>query len=64
MDERSFFIINIALSIIALLINLLAAIILWKRRQLKPFQIILLNIVVCNAVYALNEMSTAVIFFT
>ena len=64
MDERSFFIINIALSIIALLINLLAAFILWKRRQLKPFQIILLNIVVCNAVYALNEMSTAVIFFT
>ena len=64
MDERNFFIVNIALSIIALLINLLASFILWKRRQLKPFEIILLNIVCCNAVYALNEMSTAVIFFT
>ena len=64
MDGRTFFVINIALSIIAFLINFLAAIIPWKRRQLKPFEIILLNIVVCKAVYALNEMSAVVIFFT
>ena len=61
---KKFFIINFVTCIFAFLMNLLAALILWKRRQLKPFQFILLNIVLFNALYALNEMSTAVIFFS
>ena len=61
---KKFFIINFVTCIFAFLMNSLAALILWKRRQLKPFQFILLNIVLFNALYALNEMSTAVIFFS
>lgn len=64
MEARTFFIINIIICTLAFLINLLAAFILWKRSSLKPFQIMLLNVVLFNAIYALNEMSTAVIFFT
>lgn len=64
MKRRTFFIINIVICTLAFLVNILAAFILWKRRSLKPFQIILLNVVFFNAIYALNEMSTAVIFFT
>ena len=51
-------------SIFAFLINILAAIAIWKKRPLKSFQIILLHIVFCNAIYALNIMSSSVLFFT
>ena len=64
MDMRTFFIINLVICIFAFLINLSAAVILWKRRPLKSFQFMLMNIVLLNALYALNEMSTAAIFFT
>ena len=45
------------------MLNLFAALTLWRRSPLKPFQILLLNIVLLNAFYALNAMSTAIIFF-
>ena len=64
MGEKTFFLINLVLSIFAFLINILAAIALWKKRPLKSFQIVLLNIVFCNAIYALNIMSSSVLFFT
>ena len=64
MNNREFFIINFVICLLALALNLFASVILWKRRPLKPFQTILLNIVSLNALYALNEMSTALIFFT
>ena len=64
MGEKTFFIINLVISILAFLINILAAIALWKKRPLKSFQIVLLNIVFCNAIYALNIMSSSVLFFT
>lgn len=64
MHNREFFIINFVICLLAFALNLFASVILWKRRPLKPFQTILLNIVTLNALYALNEMSTALIFFT
>ena len=64
MGKKTFFLINLVLSIFAFLINILAAIALWKKRPLKSFQIVLLNIVFCNAIYALNIMSSSVLFFT
>ena len=64
MDMRTFFITNLVICIFAFLINLSAAVILWKRRPLKSFQFMLMNIVLFNALYALNEMSTAALFFT
>ena len=62
--KKDIFLINLVVSILAFLINILAAIALWKKRPLKSFQIILLNIVFCNAIYALNVMSSSVLFFT
>lgn len=64
MGRKAFFIINLVISIFAFLINILATIALWKKSPLKSFQIMLLNIVFCNAIYALNIMSPSVLFFT
>lgn len=58
MEKRKFAIINLTICVLALIINLFASFSIWKRRPLKPFRIIMLNIVLLNAVYALNEMST------
>lgn len=58
MEKRKFAIINLTICVLALIINLFASFSIWKRRPLKPFRIIMLNIVLLNALYALNEMST------
>ena len=58
MEERKFAMINLTLCTLVLIINLFASFIIWKRRPLKPFLLIMLNIVLINALYALNEMST------
>ena len=58
MEERKFAMINLTLCTLVLIINLFASFIIWKRRPLKPFRLIMLNIVLINALYALNEMST------
>ena len=58
MEERKFAMINLTMCALALIINLFASFIIWKRRPLIPFRIIMLNIVLFNALYALNEMST------
>ena len=64
MHSREFFMINFVICLLAFALNLFASVTLWNRRPLKPFQTILLNVVTLNALYALNEMSTALIFFT
>ena len=64
MEMMTFFIINLVICVFAFLINLSAALILCKMRPLKSFQFMLMNIVLFNGLYALNEMSTAAIFFT
>ena len=64
MEMISFFIINLVICAFKFLINLSAVLILWKMRPLKFFQFMFMNIVLLNGLYALNEMSTAAIFFT
>ena len=64
MELGVFYIVNITICGITIILNLFAALTLWRRRPLKPFQILLLNIVLLNAFYALNAMSTAIIFFS
>lgn len=64
MEQSHFYVVNITICGITILLNLFAALTLWRRRPLKPFQILLLNIVLLNAFYALNAMSTAIIFFS
>lgn len=56
-----FVIANLTICILSFILNALACGIIVRKRPLKPFQILLLNIVSLNVLYALNEMSTRVL---
>ena len=58
MEEIVFSITQIAICCLAMALNLAASIVLFKRKPLRPFQMVLLNIVLLHIVYALNDMSS------
>ena len=56
-----FSIANLTICVLSFILNTVACGIIVRKRSLKPFQIILLNIVSLNVLYALNEISTIVL---
>lgn len=64
MDERDVYIMYLTVCILALIINIIAILILLKKKSLKSFEVLLSNILSLNVAYSLNEIPAVIIFMT
>ena len=58
MEENAFSITQVTICCLAIALNLVACVVLLKKKPLRPFQMVLLNIVLLHIFYALNDMSS------
>ena len=64
MDERDVYIMYLTVCILALIINIIAILILLKKKSLKSFEVLLSNILSLNVAFSLNEIPAVIIFMT
>ena len=58
------YLVNLALVIISLTINIIAFVVITKKKLLKPFQVTFINILFLNILYAIYRLPVVLIFVT
>ena len=60
----SLYFVNLVLAIISLTINMIASVVIIKKKSLKPFQVTFINILFLNIFYAISRLPFLLIFVT